>query len=148
MVTPVKVVFAEGSYYLAAYDDADEKVKTYRVDRMELLQIDDEPATRNAVIANYEFDEFAYRSFGMFHGDGATVTLQVRAELMDTIVDRFGSDVDVVKATAKAADVRVNVLVSPQFFGWIAGLDGAVTIKAPRRVAAEYKAWLQALIRG
>ena len=148
VVTPVKVVFAEGSYYLAAYDDADEKVKTYRVDRMELLQIDDEPATRNAVIANYEFDEFAYRSFGMFHGDGATVTLQVRAELMDTIVDRFGSDVDVVKATAKAADVRVNVLVSPQFFGWIAGLDGAVTIKAPKRVAAEYKAWLQALIRG
>lgn len=148
VLTPVKVVFAEGNYYLAAFDDEDGKIKTYRIDRMELLQVDDEPATRNAVIANYEFDEFAYRSFGMFHGDPVTATLHVQAGLMDTMVDRFGRDLEVVKATSKSADVRVSVLKSPQFFGWIAGLNGGVTIKAPKKLATEYAEWLQALIDG
>ena len=145
-LTPVKVVFAEGNYYLAAYDDADEKVKTYRVDRMELLQLSTAAATRCAAIANYDCDDFAYQSFGMFHGDPACVTLHVDAPLMDVIVDRFGRDVEVVRASKSFADVRVNVLKSPQFFGWIAGLNGDVTIKAPKKLATEYQDWLKSLI--
>ena len=146
ILTPVKVVFSEGNYYLAAYDDEAGKIKTYRIDRMELLQISDLPATRNADIANYEFEDFSYRSFGMFHGDPVCVTLRVSAELMDVIVDRFGRNVDVVRASAKGADVRVNVLSSPQFFGWIAGMNGGITIKAPKKLAGEYNDWLKGLI--
>ena len=145
-VTPAKVVFADNNYYLAAYDDGDGMIKTYRVDRMELLQVSDRPATRCAEIANYEYEDFAYQSFGMFHGEQACVTLHANANMMDTIVDRFGRDVEVVKATPAYADIRVNVRLSPQFFGWVAGLNGDVTIKAPRRVTADYKAWLKSLI--
>ena len=145
-VTPAKVVFADNNYYLAAYDDDDGMIKTYRVDRMELLQVSDKPATRCAEIANYEYEDFAYQSFGMFHGEQACVTLHANANMMDTIVDRFGRDVEVVKATPAYADIRVNVRLSPQFFGWVAGLNGGVTIKAPRRVTADYKAWLKSLI--
>ena len=145
-VTPAKVVFADNNYYLAAYDDDDGMIKTYRVDRMELLQVSDKPATRCAEIANYEYEDFAYQSFGMFHGEQACVTLHANANMMDTIVDRFGRDIEVVKATPDYADIRVNVRLSPQFFGWIAGLNGGVTIKAPRRVTADYKAWLKSLI--
>lgn len=145
-LTPVKVVFADGNYYLAAYDDADEMVKTYRVDRMELLQLSDAPATRSATIANYAYDDFAYQSFGMFHGDPVCVTLHVNAPLMDTIVDRFGRDVDIVGSAEDYADIRVNVRKSPQFFGWIAGLNGEVTIKAPKKLDDEYKDWLKSLI--
>lgn len=145
-VTPAKVVFADNNYYLAAYDDDDGMMKTYRVDRMELLQVSDKPATRCAEIANYEYEDFAYQSFGMFHGEQACVTLHANANMMDTIVDRFGRDVEVVKATPAYADIRVNVRLSPQFFGWVAGLNGGVTIKAPRRVTADYKAWLKSLI--
>lgn len=146
VLTPVKVVFADSNYYLAAFDDEDGKIKTYRIDRMELLQTSKEPATRNAIIANYEFEDFAYRSFGMYHGEQVCATLHVNAELMDTMVDRFGHELDIVKAASKSVDVRVNVLKSPQFFGWIAGLNGGVTIKAPKKLANEYKDWLKSLI--
>lgn len=147
-VTPVKVVFADGNYYLAAYDDASAQMRTYRIDRMELLQLSDAHATRNEAIANYGYDDFAYQSFGMFHGDPVCVTLHVSAPLMDAIVDRFGRDVDVIRATKGSADVRVNIRKSPQFFGWIAGLDGGVTIKAPQKLAVEYQDWLKSLIKG
>ena len=145
-LTPVRVVYADGNYYLAAYDDADGMIKTYRVDRMELLQVSDAAATRCAEIATYDYEDFAYQSFGMYHGEPVCATLHVSAPLMDVIVDRFGRDIDIVRATKDSADVRVNVLKSAQFFGWIAGLNGGVTIKAPKKLIADYKGWLHSLI--
>ena len=145
-LTPAKVVYADNKYYLAAYDDADGKIKTYRVDRMELLQVSEAPATRCAAIANYDYEDFAYQSFGMFHGEQACVTLRAKANLMDAMVDRFGRDVNVVKSAPGYADLRVNVRISPLFFGWVAGMNGDVTIRSPRRIVGDYKAWLKSLI--
>ena len=146
VVTPMKVVYADNNYYLVAYDDVDDLIKTYRVDRMKIAQISSEPAVRSSEIANYDFGDFAYQSFGMFHGEPRCVTLRVDAELMDVIVDCFGLDVEVTKATDRYAEIRANVQVSPQFFGWVAGLDGHVTIKAPKKVSDQYRAWLQSLM--
>lgn len=145
VVTPVKVVYADSNYYLAAYDDEDEYVKTFRIDRMRIAQISTMPATRNAVIANYDAGIFEYQQFGMFHGEPTCVTLRVQAPFMDAIVDRLGRDVDVVGATSEFADICVNVQKSPQFFGWVAGLNGGVTIRAPKKLAAEYRDWLNSL---
>lgn len=159
VVTPVRVVYVDCNYYLVAYEDAetagesataaesgyDDGFRTYRIDRMRIAQISDEPATRNAAIANYGPEEFSYQSFGMFHGEPVSVTLHVETQLMDAIVDRFGREVEIVKATSKSADVRVKVQKSPQFFGWLAGLDGNVTIRTPKHLAAEYRDWLQSL---
>ena len=145
VVTPVKVVYADNNYYLAAYDDEDQLIKTYRVDRMKIAQMSSKPATRCAEIANYGMDSFEYQRFGMYHGEPKCVTLHVNSELMDAIVDRFGRGVEVVKATESSADVRVNVEVSPQFFGWLAGLDGKVTIRAPKKLKEDYRAWLRSL---
>ena len=148
VVTSVKVVFSDSNYYLAAFDDQAQAIKTYRIDRMELLQVSDEAAVRNSKISTYGFEDFAFRSFSMFHGDPVCATLHVDANLMDVIVDRFGRNVNVVRATGKSADVRVNVLKSPQFFGWVAGLNGGVSIKAPKKLVEEYKDWLKSLIEG
>ena len=145
VVTPVKIVYADSNYYLAAFDDESGQVRTYRVDRMQIAQISNRPAARNEVIANYDYGDFAYQSFSMFHGTPKTVTLRVEAEMMDVIVDKFGRDVEVAKATPNYADVRVSVQVSPQFFGWLAGLDGHVKIRTPRKLGEEYRAWLNGL---
>lgn len=143
--TPVSVVYADGMYYLVAFNDKHDKFVTYRIDRMQLLQVSDEPATRNARIANYAFEDFEYQTFGMFDGEPVTVTLSVDAKLVDAAVDKFGNDVPIAKAGEKAVEVRVPVRVSPQFFGWVAGMDGGVRICAPKRVAADYRAWLMRL---
>lgn len=141
-LTPIKVVYSEGNYYLVAHEDQTGQIRTYRIDRMELLQTSAERATRDAAIANYGLDDFAYHSFSMFQGEPVIVTLKVQAPLMDAIVDRFGDQMEVVRSTKNAAEIRVPVQVSVQFFGWLAGLDGGVVIKSPQRVARSYKAWL------
>ena len=145
VVTPVKVVYAEGNYYLAAYSDEQQGMRTYRIDRMEALKTSEQRAARNATIANYAFEEFAYRRFSMFSGEDATVTMRVNAAMMNAVVDRFGRDVELAESAGEYAMVRVRVQVSPQFFGWIAGLDGEVRIQSPRTLAAEYSSWLKGL---
>lgn len=145
VLTPVKIVYANANYYLAAYDAEDKKVKTYRIDRMELLQKSAQDADARLEIEDYELEDFDYRIFGMFQGNAARVVLHVDAALMDAVVDEFGQKIIVKKATAKAADIEVKVQVSPQFFGWVAGLNGHVSIKSPKKIAGQYKVWLQNL---
>ena len=155
VVTPVRVVYSDSNYYLVAYIDGENArsgesgggsgFRTYRIDRMRITQLSDWPAARNAEIANYGLEEFAYQSFGMFHGEFVTATLRVEASLMDAMVDRFGREFEILKSEPEFADVRVKVQKSPQFFGWIAGLNGNVTISGPKRLVDEYADWLQSL---
>ena len=35
--------------------------------------------------------------------------------------------------------VTLPVVVSPQFFGWLMGLDGSLTITAPKEAVAAYR---------
>ena len=113
---------------------------------MELLQVSVEPATRCALIANYAFEDFEHQSFGMFDGEAEVVTLRVDAALMDVIVDRFGRDIELLKSTPEYAEVRVKIRKSPLFFGWLASLNGGVSVKTPKRLNEEYKDWLRSLI--
>ena len=144
--TPVKLVFADGMYYLITWSDHREKFLTFRVDRMYLLQITDEPATRNARIAQFGFEGFEHKAFGMYSGETQTVTLHVAAGAMDVIVDKFGHEgLSVTGATPEACDVHVSVVVSPQFYGWLAGLHGVVDLTAPSSAVAAYRDWVREL---
>ncbi len=145
--TPVRLVFADGMYYLVTWSDNHSDFVTFRVDRMYLLQVSDEPATRNTRIANYDSQDFAYKAFGMFGGERETVTLRVQAKAMDVIVDRFGRDgLTVTGASEECCDVHVPVIVSQQFYGWLSGLAGSVELVAPARAVEKYRAWVKSLL--
>ena len=145
VLTPVQIVFSDGFYYLVAWSDAHEGFANYRIDRMRLLQVTDEPAARNERIANYAYQDFAYQSFGMFDGQVVQAKLHVQADAMDIVVDRFGRNVPVYPREDGTADVSVTVRKSAQFFGWVAGMDGAVSLAGPKPLLAEYRAWLKKL---
>ena len=143
--TPVHIVFANGYYYLICWSDNHEDFVRFRVDRMRLVQVTDEKATRNQLIANYAFEDFAYQAFGMFEGEPVRAKLRVAQDAMDIIADRFGTDPSTTPRKDGGAEVSVTVRKSAQFFGWVAGMNGAVTIAGPKALAAEYRSWLQDL---
>ena len=57
--TPVQVVFSDGFYYFITWSDKHEDFVRFRIDRMRLVQVSPEKATRNARIANYDLEDFA-----------------------------------------------------------------------------------------
>ena len=143
--TPVHVVFANGYYYLVAWSDNRGDFVRFRIDRMRLLQVSQEKAVRNQEIANYDFEDFAHQAFGMFDGEVAHVKLRVAPDAMDIIADRFGTDVPARPCDGGGAEVSVIVRKSALFFGWVAGMDGAVAIAGPKALKEEYRSWLQGL---
>lgn len=143
--TPVHVVFANGFYYLIAWSDNRGDFVRYRIDRMRLLQVSGEKATRNQQIATYDFEDFAYQAFGMFEGKPISAKLRVAPDAMDVVADRFGTEIPVRPRKDGGAEVSVTVRKSAQFFGWVAGMNGAAVIAGPKKLAEEYRTWLQTL---
>ena len=143
--TPVQIVFANGYYYLIGWSDTHEDFVRFRIDRMRLLQVSEEKATRNQRIANYAFEDFAYQAFGMFDGEPVCARLRVAPDAMGIVADRFGTDVTVSACSDGGAEVSVTVRKSDPFFGWVAGMSGAVTIAGPKPLIDEYRSWLQNL---
>ena len=43
---------------------------------------------------------------------------------------------------------KVIVSVSPQFFGWLAGLGGKVRISSPKKTREEYTSYLEGILGG
>lgn len=145
--TPVQVVYVDGLYYVITYSDNQEDFVRFRADRMRLVQVSKEKATRNARIANYDLEDFAYQAFGMFDGKPTKVKLAVEADAMDIIADRFGTAVHTKALPDGGAELSVTVRKSRQFFGWIAGMDGAISIAGPKALVDEYRTWLKDLAK-
>jgi hypothetical protein len=75
----------------------------------------------------------------MFGGEECEVKLLVDNNFIGVIVDRFGSDLFIVKHDEHSFTVNVNVMLSPQFYAWVFGLGGGVRILAPERAILEFK---------
>lgn len=148
VLTPVKVVYAGGFYYVTMYSDSHEGFADYRIDRMHRIKVTDEPATRNERITRHAFDDAEYQNFGRFGGDAMNVALDVAADKADIVFDRFGDAVQMGPVDAQTGRVQAFVTVrkSEQFFGWVAGLGGTVKIAEPQGLVDEYRAYLQKLI--
>lgn len=146
VVSPMRVSFSENRYYLTAWSDEHDEVREYRIDRMQDLRVLDEKAVRNAEMAEYAYQVRDSQFFGRFDGPVTNVTLAVERELMPAVIDRFGKDATVSQRDENTADVHVSVRVSPQFFGWVASMDGKVAIAKPAKLVEEYRAYLQKLL--
>ncbi|MCI8467923.1 MAG: WYL domain-containing protein [Eggerthellaceae bacterium] len=142
VVTPVGITFADGFYYLTAWNDDHDAMTEFRVDRMAGVRVSDERATRNDAITHHTFEGDGHELFGRFGGDPVTATLLVNADKVEIIMDRFGDAAEMYKAGADTAKAVVKVHKSEQFFGWIAGLGGTVRIAGPKGLAREYREYL------
>lgn len=145
VVSPEFLLWDNEFYYLVAYDELAGEIRHYRVDRIVNAVETEEPRGGAAERANVKKKDYANKRFGMFAGDTVKVQLDCRQGMLGVMIDRFGVEVP-IRQTEEGFSVRVEVEVSPQFFGWVAGLNGGVSIAGPREVAEEYRAYLTRLL--
>lgn len=137
-VNPISLMWADEKYYLVAYDDIAAKIKHYRVDKMENVEVCDEYITRHVRAMNFNAGDYAKKSFNMFGGEVREVTLRGSSDSIGIIYDRFGRDIFVVQRDDNTFSVTVNVAISPQFYSWVFGLNDLLTIESPKDVVDEY----------
>lgn len=147
-VSPWLLTWDDENYYLVAYDSAAACMKHYRVDKMLHIELSESPREGRDVYEQIDVAAYSKKTFGMFAGEEETIQLLCDNSLIGVIVDRFGSDVALRPYDDTHALARMNIAVSPQFFGWLAGLSGRVTIYTPQSLAASYRGYLQRLLDG
>ena len=89
---------------------------------------------------------FARKTFGMYGGQDRKLTLEGENYLAGVVIDRFGADVMMYPYEENKFHASVTVTISPQFFGWLAGLGKGIRISWPDDVRKEYKAFLQGIV--
>lgn len=148
VVTPVAVTYDAGFYYLSAFDDEREKMLEYRLDRMTSFAVlKDEPAVSNEATESYKAMSESVAVFGRFVGNEQEAVLAAAPDKYEIIADRFADAVVASEACEDGSSrATVKVCVSEQFFGWVAGMGGAVTIAGPQSLVDEYRAFLRGLL--
>ncbi len=146
-VSPWALTWDDENYYLIAYDDAEGKIKHFRVDKM--LHISSVDKKREGRDAFRECDMASYtkKMFGMYGGREETVRLRCDNYLSGAIVDRFGKDVNLRADDEDHFIARVRVAVSPQFLHWVMALGGGAKIIGPDSVVQDAKEEIDRLSR-
>lgn len=145
-VSPWALIWRDENYYLVAFDETEQLIKHYRVDKMNEMAI--EEATREGIESFQQFNiaEYANKTFGMYGGKEETVTLQFTNRLVGVALDRFGKEVDIRKRGENQFSVRVKVALSGQFYGWLTGIGKEAKMIAPEYVVREYQSYLEELL--
>ena len=144
-VSPYALTWDDENYYMVAYDAAAEQIKHYRVDKMADITMTDQPQAGAEAFAALDMGVYAKKVFGMFSGQERPVKLRVANHLVGAMLDRFGKEISIVPDGDDHFTLLVNVIISPQFFGWVAGFGTGVVVAGPPEVRAEMKKTLDRL---
>ena len=146
VVSPFALIRDNDNYYLVACEG--EQLRHYRVDKMEGISLREELRQGRKLFERADPGSYVDRHFGMFRGEAEEVTLRCRKDMARVLIDRFGDDVQLVPDREDSLRAVVHVVVSPQFFGWIFGLEGAVEVLGPEVVRAKMRHALREQLRG
>lgn len=146
VVSPWALTWNDENYYLVAYDDAAGKIKHYRVDKMQHMEVLETERKGEEAFRGFDLAEFSKKTFGMYGGRDEVVTLVCGRELAGVVLDRFGTDTWMVPVDEGHFRARVLVSVSPQFFGWVTGIGKNMRIEGPEQVRAEYREYVKNIL--
>ena len=147
-VSPYGLIWNNENYYLVAFDHANREMRHYRVDKMTEIVVTSLDREGRDQYPDFQLASYGEKHFGMYRGQEMTVTLRGRRSMAGVVWDRFGQDVILVPDGEEHFTVTLPVVVSPQFFGWLFGLDGGLTITAPRAAVEEYRRKLEGALGG
>jgi len=135
--SPYKLVWNGDYYYMVGYSDKHEHIGTFRVDRIvkapDILEEDIVPAPEE-----FDINHYLNTMLRMYDGERKKVKLICDNDVIDSVIDRFGEDIEIRKNTKTTSIVALDVVVSHVFFSWVFGFGGKVTIKTPQRVRDQY----------
>lgn len=146
-ISPWALTVQDENYYMVGYDSEADMLKHYRVDKMAEPELTKESRLGGEKYAGFDVAEYTNKTFGMFGGEEEMVTIGCANRLIGVIMDRFGTDVPVRERENGRFTIRVRVVVSGQFFGWLAGLGEEAGLIGPEWVVERYRDYLRKLLQ-
>ena len=119
--------------YLLAYSQR-HGITSYRVDRMENIEILPDKRIVCPQLSGKAFTEHANKLFQMFEGDALDVKMRFHKSLINVVIDRFVRDTMLIPDGDEWFNFTVKVAVSPMFLSWLIGFGDKALILYPQSV--------------
>ena len=142
-ISPWQMIWQDGNYYLIGVDEKSGIVKHYRVDKMLNITITAEKRDGGDQFSKFDIGNYSKRTFGMFAGDENTLEIEFDNNLIGVVMDRFGKDIILNSNTENTFVAKLNVNISSQFYGWLAGLGTGVKILSPQSEVEKYLKYIK-----
>ena len=146
VVSPWALLWDDENYYMIAFDDWDNKIKHYRVDKMMYIEVGNDERAGKEEFKNFDMAKYSKATFGMYHGEKTKVCIKFANHMCGVFIDRFGKDTLFRKIDENHSELIVDINVSPQFFGWIFSLGNYVEIVSPKEVVNELREYTKKFI--
>ena len=156
--SPFHLLWKNDTYYLLTFDSATQKERTFRVDRMRdvIVQNGSDNTTDlrrdgKDYFSKIDVVEYANTIFDMFGGEKKNISLRVKKSLAKVIADKFGKKVSVYHDMYDDDDFflcSVNVQQSKTFFSWLSNFGNDVQITYPADVRQDYVKYLKSILDG
>lgn len=137
-VSPYGLSWDDENYYLITFSTKYDGFTHYRVDRMTNIDLIEEERDPLPDKEQFDIAEYTKKVFNMFNGDEVMVNLQLDNSLVNTVVDRFGKDIQIGKVDDDNFNIWIKVAVSSTFFAWISQFGNKVKILSPKSVVEKY----------
>jgi len=136
VVSPYALHWDGNKYYLIAYY-TEHGTTHFRVDKITDIEICEEPCVN--LDQDLDLVSYAQKTFSMFGGPTEKVALKFDNDLIGSVIDRFGTDINIQKVDEQSFATEVYVNVSPSFLSWIFQFAGKAIITGPDLVVEQMK---------
>lgn len=145
--SPFSLNWDNENYYLVAFDHKDKIIKHFRVDKMLSICVEKSQRCGMKEFSEVDFSMYSKKVFGMFGGKSTKVCLEFDKSLCGVVIDRFGKDVFMRQSdNPDRVYVYCEVVVSPQFFGWLLSFGDKAKIETPVLIRQQFKEYCQKVI--
>ncbi|EGC04748.1 conserved domain protein [Ruminococcus albus 8] len=106
----------------------------YRVDRMDTVEVEEEPICEEALIKKRKTETYTEQVFKMYNGEAELVTMEFAPDKLGVIYDKFGESIEIRHADKGWLKIKIAVQISPTFWGWIYQLEDQIKIVSPEGI--------------
>ncbi len=145
IASPYALIRNDDRYYAASFSDSRQMIVSYRVDRMcDVNEMNEEAY----IDPTFNEAEYTRKMIKMYDAglEEQMITLRCKNELMKNMIDRFGEEVETEVNQEDTFCVRVSVVPSRTFFGWVFQYRGEILIEEPAIVKKEYERMLTGIL--
>ena len=144
--SPYALVWEDENYYLIAHSER-HGLTHYRVDKMAKLAKTDKPRVITEEAKTLDLSRYGKTVFGMFAGTPEQVKLRFHNSLAGVVIDRFGKDAMLTPEGSEHFTFTTEIIVSPVFYGWLAGFGEKAELLFPAHVREEFSAQCRRMLR-
>lgn len=143
LMDPIALIFLEDNYYLSCYYKKHNGIANYRVDRMEDVCIENSEICEAAQVQHNSMSDYTTQAFRMFGNEKVDeVTLKFKNELIGTMFDKFGEELNITRIDSETCQATVQVQISPTFWGWIFQFNGRLVLETSEALMNDLSKYL------